>query len=111
MNERMSGLSERLHRAVERLGERASDPSLGRLEAARLRGKIEGVKLALSYLDDHRGNEPVVSLPTGKGLDWQDMFRRYADIVGLQESVDFLAEYQWEPEEWAAIQALCGDAS
>lgn len=47
-------LTERLHRAVDRLGERVSDPSLGMLESARLRGKLEGVKLALSYIQEER---------------------------------------------------------
>lgn len=48
----MHDLSERLHRAVDVLGAMASDPSNDPLEAARLRGKIEGVKLALSYLNE-----------------------------------------------------------
>jgi hypothetical protein len=38
-------------------------------------------------------------------IDWREMFRRYADIVGMQEGVSFLERYQWSAEEWAALQA------
>lgn len=50
----MNDLTERLHRAVDNLASLASDPRLGDYEGARLRGKIEGVKLALSYMEEKR---------------------------------------------------------
>lgn len=43
-------LRDRLERAVVRLTEKWGKPGTGSFERARLGGKIEGVKLALSYL-------------------------------------------------------------
>jgi hypothetical protein len=39
-------------------------------------------------------------------MDWQDMFRRYSDLVGEYEGIEFLYENDWTPEEWVAIQEL-----
>jgi len=36
-------------------------------------------------------------------VDWKEMFRKYADIVGDAESVDFLDAEDWSEEEWQAI--------
>lgn len=46
----MTEYADRLRRAVARLEERRDNPSVGMLERTRLGGKVEGVKLAASYL-------------------------------------------------------------
>ena len=45
-------LAARLRRAVARLEELRDRPTTGMLERARLSGKVEGVKLAASYLEE-----------------------------------------------------------
>lgn len=47
-----SDLADRLRRAVARLEELRDRPKTGIFERARLAGKIEGVKLAASYLEE-----------------------------------------------------------
>lgn len=47
-------LRERLERAVARLEERRDATHTSRSEHTRLSGKVEGVKLALSYLEEQR---------------------------------------------------------
>jgi hypothetical protein len=39
-------------------------------------------------------------------IDWKHIFTRYVDIVGQAEGVDFLYDYQWNEEEWEAIQEV-----
>lgn len=39
-------------------------------------------------------------------FDWRDAFRRYSELVGEYEGVDFLYERDWTPEEWKAIMEL-----
>lgn len=36
------------------------------------------------------------------------MFKRYVDIVGDHEGVDFLYSSDWTPEEWSALTDLLG---
>lgn len=56
----MQELRERLTRAVIRLEENRDLPGCSLTERLRLNGKIEGVKLALSYLDeDERTSTPT----------------------------------------------------
>ena len=52
MTEVTTDLADRLRRAVARLEELRDKPGVGFVEKARLNGKIEGVKLAASYLDE-----------------------------------------------------------
>lgn len=40
------------------------------------------------------------------GLDWREMFRRYAGIVTYHEGPDHLYEADWTSDEWTAINAL-----
>lgn len=39
-------------------------------------------------------------------FDWQDIFRRYVDLVGEYEGTIFLYDRDWTPEEWVAINKL-----
>lgn len=39
-------------------------------------------------------------------MNWKEMFRKYSDIVGDAEGVDFLRKEDWTPEEWEAISSL-----
>lgn len=59
-------LRERLNGAVESLSGLLGPGQDSAYEAARLRGKVEGVKLALSYLDDMTRVTPPVP-PTSQG--------------------------------------------
>lgn len=36
-------------------------------------------------------------------LDWREMFRKYAEVVGRNEGVLFLEAQDWTDEEWSAI--------
>jgi hypothetical protein len=42
-------------------------------------------------------------------VDWRGMFARYAGVVEGHESITYLEESEWTPEEWAAISALLPD--
>lgn len=44
--------------------------------------------------------------PVMSNIDWRDAFKRYAELVGNYEGVDFLYDYNWTPEEWEAIMEL-----
>lgn len=52
----VNNLTERLYRAIDRLAAIASEPLLSEYEVIRLSGKIEGVKLALSYIEEERND-------------------------------------------------------
>jgi len=39
-------------------------------------------------------------------IDWREAFKKYVDLVGDYEGVDFLYERDWAPEEWRAIEEL-----
>ena len=36
-------------------------------------------------------------------VNWEDLFRRYSDHVGMMEGVDFLDTFPCSGEEWEAI--------
>lgn len=39
-------------------------------------------------------------------IDFREMFKKYVDIVGQCEGVDFLIPNEWTPEEWEALCEL-----
>lgn len=38
--------------------------------------------------------------------DWRAMFKKYVDIVGEAEGIDFLYPSDWSAEEWDEIQEI-----
>lgn len=42
------------------------------------------------------------------GVDWRDMFAKYAESIKAQEGYYLLHEQDFTPEEWAAVTALPG---
>ena len=61
----MTILAERLQRAIDTLGGMASDPILTPVEAARLQGMVEGIKMALSCLEKRK--QEVLQIDGGDG--------------------------------------------
>ena len=43
-------------------------------------------------------------------VDWREIFKRYTNIVGRAEAVDFLYVADWTPEEWVEIQKASDEA-
>lgn len=70
---------------------------------------MNGLPIWLSILGRHLSPfsiEFAQPVDPARVIDWRDMFRRYADLVGEEEGVDFLNRGDWSPAEQESIEAL-----
>jgi hypothetical protein len=60
---------------------------------------LDGAEVPWSLDVDDRSDTPV---------DWQDMFRRYAELVKAEEGITFLNRGHWSDAEKVAIARMLG---